>query len=138
MGSEKYKDLLRVRKECFNYLKSELESLGERTNQKALVTPNNSISMAFSLNGFGGSSEKDFTQIGSMLFTRNVTGVRVVTPGGSKEIGGIVFKNFNSHSNCYPSVYLTAAAAIGIKKDEIDIFIKRLQKILGDKKSDIR
>jgi len=30
---------------------------------------------------------------------------------------------------------LTAAATIGIKKDEIDVFIKRLQKILDEKKA---
>ncbi len=124
MGSDGYKQLLRERKECFSYLKSKLETLGANTNEKALVTPNNSISIAFSLSGLGGS-QKDFTQIGSMLFTRNVTGVRVVAPGDTKEIGGVVFQNFNSHYNSYPCVYLTAAATIGIKKDEIDVFIKR-------------
>jgi len=134
MGSDGYKQLLRERKECFSYLKSKLETLGANTNEKALVTPNNSISIAFSLSGLGGS-QKDFTQIGSMLFTRNVTGVRVVAPGDTKEIGGVVFQNFNSHYNSYPCVYLTAAATIGIKKDEIDVFIKRLQKILDEKKA---
>ncbi len=77
-----------------------------------------------------GKIGKEITQIGSMLFTRFVSGVRVVTPGESKEINGLLFKSFNSHSNNYPCAYLTAAATIGIKKEEIDLFIKRLQKVL--------
>lgn len=53
-----------------------------------------------------------------------------MTPGTEKEMGGVVFENFNSHSKSYPCAYLTAAAAIGVKRDEIDSFIKRLQKTL--------
>lgn len=35
-----------------------------------------------------------------------------------------------SHSNNYPCAYLNAASAIGIKKRDVDIFIKRLDKCL--------
>lgn len=53
-----------------------------------------------------------------------------MTPGENKEMGGIIFENFNSHFNSYPCPYITAAAGIGIKKEEIDSFVKRLQKAL--------
>lgn len=130
IGSIKYKEMLADRKENFQYLKTELEKIAEKNNEKVLVTPNNSISLGFSLSNLG-KINKEITQIGSMLFTRNVTGVRVVIPGVNKEfMNGILFENFNSHSKCYPCPYLTAAAAIGIKREEIDLFIKRLQKVL--------
>ena len=48
----------------------------------------------------------------------------------SKEIGGHKFENFGSHSNHYPLAYLTAAAAIGISKEDVDLFVKRLDKVL--------
>ena len=58
----------------------------------------------------------------------------MVTPGEVKLIGEYQFKNFNSHSNNYPCSYLTCAAAIGMKKEEIDKFIKRFQKCLDSAK----
>ena len=137
MGSEKYKELLRERKECFIYLREQLELLGQKTNERPLLTSNNSISIGFSLTNNSGETCKEITQIGSMLFTRNVTGVRVVTPGDDKEMcEGLIFKNFNSHSNSYPCAYFTAAAAIGIKKNEVDTFIKRLHKVLDSVKNE--
>lgn len=135
IGSIRYKSMLKERKELFIYLKEKLVELAAIYNEKVFETPNNPISMGFSLNSFGNTS-KEITQIGSMLFTRNVTGVRVITAGETKVIGDISFKNFNSHTNNYPSSYLTAAATIGINKTEIDIFIKSLQKILSSIKTD--
>jgi len=59
---------------------------------------------------------------------------RVVAPGETKQLGNVTFQNFNSHSNNYPCSYLTCAAAIGMRRDEIDLFIKRLQKVLDSAK----
>lgn len=75
MGSDNYRSLLKERKECFNYLKSELQKLAEKFDEKVLETPNNQISIAFTLNKCG-ISAKEITEIGSMLFTRRVSGVR--------------------------------------------------------------
>jgi O-phospho-L-seryl-tRNASec:L-selenocysteinyl-tRNA synthase len=55
---------------------------------------------------------------------------RVVAPGTTKVINGYEFPNWGSHSNEYPCAYLTAAAAIGMTKDEVDTFLKRLDKCL--------
>lgn len=54
----------------------------------------------------------------------------MVSPGTSKTIGGYTFTNWGSHSNDYPHPYLTAAAAIGMNRQEIDTFCKRLDKTL--------
>lgn len=35
-----------------------------------------------------------------------------------------------SHTNCYQCPYLNAASAIGIKKQDVDLFIKKLDKCL--------
>lgn len=56
---------------------------------------------------------------------------RVIAAGETKQIGVHVFKNWGSHSNAYPFTYMTAAAAVGITRNEIDIFIKRLDKIFA-------
>lgn len=45
MGSDRYKKLLRERKECFVYLKEELQKLAEKNHEKVLITPNNPISL---------------------------------------------------------------------------------------------
>ncbi|CAF0766042.1 unnamed protein product [Brachionus calyciflorus] len=127
MGSDQYRSLLKERKECFAYLKSEIQKLAEKYNEKVLETPNNPISIAFTLSEFG-SDPKKLTEIGSMLFTRLVSGVRVVVPGDNKIVvaNGPLYKNFGSHSNSTDKAYFTAAAAIGIKQSDIDLFLKRL------------
>jgi len=48
-----------------------------------------------------------------------------------KEVSGHKFVGFGSHSNSYPCCYLTAAAAVGMQKQDVDSFIKRLDKVLG-------
>lgn len=75
MGTNEYQRLLKERKDCFIYLKSELQKLAEKFNEKVLETPNNPISIAFTLNKFG-SAANNITEIGSMLFTRRISGVR--------------------------------------------------------------
>ena len=54
---------------------------------------------------------------------------RVVVPGTRKTIGPHTFDNWGSHFDGYPCAYFTAAAAIGMKKEEVDTFVKRLDKV---------
>ena len=42
----------------------------------------------------------------------------------------MVFLGYGSHTNQYPFAYITVAAAIGIEKTEVDMFMKRLDKTL--------
>ena len=54
---------------------------------------------------------------------------RVVAPGESKTIGPHVFTNWGSHHNSYPTAYFTVAAAIGMRREEVDLFLERLEKV---------
>lgn len=60
---------------------------------------------------------------------------RVVAPGKGATVGGYKFQNFGAHSDHYPCAYLTAAAAIGMTKADVDIFISRLEKVLAKTKA---
>ncbi|XP_071982092.1 O-phosphoseryl-tRNA(Sec) selenium transferase isoform X1 [Engystomops pustulosus] len=130
LGASGYKNLLTERKELFAYLANELKTLAAKHNERLLDTPHNPISLAMSLKNMNDKGASAITQLGSMLFTRQVSGARVVPLGTSQTVSGHVFKGFMSHSNDYPCAYLNAASAIGIKKQDIDLFIKRLDKCL--------
>eukprot|EP00798_Chlamydomonas_sp_ICE-L_P014522 gene14522-20553_t len=69
------------------------------------------------------------TFLGSMLWARSISGTRVIAPGKAQTVAGIRFESYGSHHNNYPSVYLTAAAAIGTTFDEVDEFVARLGKV---------
>ncbi|RWS30331.1 O-phosphoseryl-tRNA(Sec) selenium transferase-like protein [Leptotrombidium deliense] len=128
LGLNGYKRLLEQRKQLLTYFRTELETLAEKYGERVLQTKSNHISIGLTLNNFQLNGKT--TEIGSMLFLRGVSGARVVTsPGTVKQIGGHNFVNWGSHHNNYPNSYLTAAVAIGITKEEIDVFLKRLTKL---------
>lgn len=103
---------------------------------------------------------KSVSEIGSMLFKRGVSGVRVITGKEVKSIEGYVFKGWTreylhdcqtitylsklilgwgSHSPSMTEMpYLTAAASIGMTHKDIAQFIKRLDKVLAQKSKKIR
>ena len=56
---------------------------------------------------------------------------RVVSPDSTKEINGYVFTGWGAHAQHYRCAYLTAAAAIGMTKADVDTFLKRLDKCLS-------
>ena len=74
------------------------------------------------------------TEVGSKLFYRNVSGPRVVDGSKKQNIEGYEFKCYGAHFDKYPYPYLTMACAIGITKNEINIFCERLEKVLSDSK----
>lgn len=75
------------------------------------------------------------TEIGSMLFTRCVSGARAVSSQSSICINGVEFRGWGAHCEDYPTSYLTAGVGIGMTKDEIDVFIQRLDKVFKKWKS---
>ncbi|ETN99363.1 hypothetical protein RFI_38118, partial [Reticulomyxa filosa] len=101
---------------------------------RVLETPNNPISIALTLTCLTTENQKDMTNIsklGSMLFSRCVSGCRIVVPGEKKKIGNFQFDDYGAHiTGGYPAPYLTVAAAIGMKQWEINEFIFRLTKCL--------
>ncbi|GAB0188236.1 O-phosphoseryl-tRNA(Sec) selenium transferase [Grus japonensis] len=130
LGASGYKQLLKERKEMFSYLSSELKKLADNHNERLLDTPHNPISLAMSLKNLDENNDAAVTQLGSMLFTRQVSGARVVPCGTVQTVNNYTFKGFMSHANDYPCAYLNAASAIGIKKQDVDVFLKRLDKCL--------
>jgi len=95
--------------------------------------------------------------LGSLLFSRNVSGPRCLSSAGSPaaRIGGLQFEHYGTHcggssvigdgggaavvsssssssSAPYPHSYLTAAASIGMQDDEVELFAQRLTKCLAE------
>lgn len=60
----------------------------------------------------------------------NLFPFRVVPLGSVQTVSGYTFRGFMSHTNNYPCAYLNAASAIGMKMQDVDLFIKRLDKCL--------
>ncbi|XP_028413229.1 O-phosphoseryl-tRNA(Sec) selenium transferase-like isoform X2 [Dendronephthya gigantea] len=135
LGSKGYKKLMSERKDVYNYLAEGLKKLAEKHGQKLLNTKHNPISLAMSLQevegGLRATGDDGMTQLGSMLFTRCVSGARVVPPNATKDINGFKFNGWGAHTNNYPCAYMTAAAALGMSKDDVDTFLKRLEKCLS-------
>ncbi|XP_049591774.1 O-phosphoseryl-tRNA(Sec) selenium transferase [Syngnathus scovelli] len=130
LGSSGYKKLLADRKEIYAFLAEELKKLASAHGERLLHTPHNPISLAMSLDGLRAGCDQAPTQLGAMLFTRQVSGARVVPLGKEQNIGGHTFRGFMSHSESYPCPYLNAAAAVGITRDDVALCIKRLDKCL--------
>uniref|UniRef100_H2YIK2 O-phosphoseryl-tRNA(Sec) selenium transferase n=1 Tax=Ciona savignyi TaxID=51511 RepID=H2YIK2_CIOSA len=129
MGVAGVKMLLRQRKENYEYLRDEMRKIAEKQNERLLETPHNPISMAMTLSSIPGR-DSDITKLGSMLFTRRITGARVVVRSTEKSIEGHVFTGYGSHSNHYPHCYITVAAAIGMKRSECDVIVKCIDKCM--------
>lgn len=87
--------------------------------------------LAMTLKTLDGHGDKAVTQLGSMLFTRQVSGARAVPVRNVQTVSGHTFRGFMSHTDNYPCAYLNAAAAIGMKMQDVDLFIKRLDKCLN-------
>ncbi|XP_077357353.1 O-phosphoseryl-tRNA(Sec) selenium transferase [Festucalex cinctus] len=130
LGANGYKKLLSDRKEIYAFLAEELKKLASAHGERLLHTPHNPISLAMSLDGLQASCDQAPTQLGAMLFTRQVSGARVVPLGKEQSISGHTFRGFMSHSESYPCPYLNAAAAVGIGRDDVTLCIKRLDKCL--------
>ncbi|XP_058049806.1 O-phosphoseryl-tRNA(Sec) selenium transferase, partial [Ahaetulla prasina] len=130
LGTKGYRQLLRERKEMFSYLSTEVKKLAESYEERLLDTPHNPISLAMSLRKLGEQNPEAITQLGSMLFTRQVSGARVVSPGTVQTVSGYTFKGFMAHADQYRCSYLNAASAIGMKAEDVETFVKRLDKCL--------
>lgn len=128
LGATGYMQLVQDRKDNFIYLRQKLRNLSTRHNEKILITKRNPISVAMTLENF---DKAKVSMIGSMLFTRGVSGCRVISTTDSKTIDGHKFPGWGSHiSSSNNTPYITAAAGLGIVKHEIDSFIDKLDKIL--------
>ncbi|OZJ02775.1 hypothetical protein BZG36_03480 [Bifiguratus adelaidae] len=138
VGADGFLALLQERRENYAHLCHSLSLVAHNLGCRVLETPVNDVSLAMTLNLPTDTSATSVTFLGSMLFSRSVSGTRVVPPHTTKTISGYSFNGFMSHIDEYtprlanaPTSYMTAAAAIGVKRQEIDVFVEKLQKLLG-------
>ncbi|XP_047128786.1 O-phosphoseryl-tRNA(Sec) selenium transferase isoform X1 [Hydra vulgaris] len=131
LGVEGYKKCLEDRKIVYEYLLSSLQEVAKLYNESVVETRQNQISIAITLKHLYDICGNDYNKIsefGSFLFKRSVSGTRVVTTQEEKVIGPNTFCGWGAHYNNYPTPYLTAAAALGATKTDVDRFIKKLNK----------
>lgn len=99
--------------------------------EKVLYTPNNPISIGLTLNTLycDDKNIKQVTKLGSMLFSRCVSGARIVVPGMKKKVVHFEFDNYGGHiGGGYHSPYITITSSIGMTKNDINQFVYRLLK----------
>jgi O-phospho-L-seryl-tRNASec:L-selenocysteinyl-tRNA synthase len=155
MGLEGYKSLLEERKRFVSSFQQRLSEVADKHGERLLVCPSNTVSLGITLNTLASSSNKDgdapteeeefmteaerakrdglqVSYFGSMLFTRCVSGTRVVSQKQTKMISGMEFLGFGSSTDDYGDAYLTAACAIGVTQSELDEFCIRLDKAFID------
>ncbi|XP_071549264.1 O-phosphoseryl-tRNA(Sec) selenium transferase [Panulirus ornatus] len=127
MGLKGYKQLLEERKVLKTLLYGQMVSVAQKHGLHVLNTKNNPISLAMTVPNPLGSS---LTELGAMMFLRGISGTRVISTTGVKTIAGVEFIGWGSHSKNYPQPYLTASASIGMRKEDVDLFVQRLDKCL--------
>lgn len=130
LGSAGWAALLKQRKAVAAHLRRRLEEWAAAHGERVLETPKNPISFAVTVDSV--TEGADPTYFGSMLFSRGVSGTRVVKPGVKKEVCGISFDGYGAHTDAYPHAYFTAAAAIGLTEAEVDAFVERLDKTVRE------
>jgi len=158
MGLSGYKELLSERKRLRQETMIQgLTKVAEKYGERVLSCPNNSISFGITVDGLGRPRTEgedlvdhhkriatEISYFGSMLFTRCVSGTRVVPRAQSKTLGFThAFRGFGSSTDEYPYAYLTAACAIGVTEIEMNEFFVRLDKTFKDfiakrKKDDVK
>lgn len=72
-------------------------------------------------------AQRAVTRLGAMLWQRRVNGVRVIARGQHQKVAGIHFDGYGSSCSAYPHHYLTAAAALGGTRAEVDLFVRKLR-----------
>jgi O-phospho-L-seryl-tRNASec:L-selenocysteinyl-tRNA synthase len=131
MGENGYRRLLEERKRVLPIFQTKLSEICEKYGFKLIPSPKNTISFAIDVTSLP-HINKSYTFFGSMLFQRCVSGCRVVDATASKvtKVNGYEFLNWGSHCNLYNVSYFTAACAMGMKEEEIELFIERLEKVV--------
>jgi O-phospho-L-seryl-tRNASec:L-selenocysteinyl-tRNA synthase len=142
LGLNGYKNLLERRRKLTIKFQEKLSTIAQNQGERILKCPKNTISFGITLDTLAkdlGVNEKKNAEItslfGSMLFTRCVSGTRVVSKNQIKIIAGQEFIGFGSSTDGYPHSYLTAACAIGLSEVEMEEFFVRLEKCFKDFRS---
>jgi O-phospho-L-seryl-tRNASec:L-selenocysteinyl-tRNA synthase len=147
MGLQGYKTILSERILALETFPTRLAQVAEKHGERLLVCPTNTISFGITLDGLVAPQELDkdeeaylrsvrwdVSSFGAMLFSRCVSGTRVIPRFAEQKMGGHEFRGFGSSIDAYPHGYMTAACAIGVSPSELDEFFVRLDKTFRDYK----
>jgi len=127
MGKNGLLDLIKKRKNLFQIFYDKLSQWANENNECILSSKQFSpISIAISLKHL---PNECLTELGSMLFTRRISGARVIKLGTKQTIDTYEFMNYGAHSSNIQYSYLTVAAAIGIEESDIENFMKKFDSI---------
>mmetsp|Transcript_5425 Transcript_5425/g.12345 ORF Transcript_5425/g.12345 Transcript_5425/m.12345 type:complete len:565 (+) Transcript_5425:109-1803(+) len=146
MGLDGYKGILEERKRLTGLFRQKLERVAKTFGERTLNCPRNTISFGITLDNLVSLDDvdnysekqqqkeqnKQITKFGSMLFTRCISGTRIVARNESKTISGHTFEGFGSSHDSYSHVYMTAACAVGMGEGEMNEFFVRLEKSWKD------
>lgn len=133
-GKSKYKYLMKERLDLFNTLYKDLSVLVKNSlNEKMFLIKRNKISMAMSLSSTTTELKiKDYSQLtflGGIFFNRQVSGVKVVVPSAQRNVNGMWFYNYSSHSTKHKEGNLPClvfAVSIGMSKFEVESFKSKI------------
>jgi O-phospho-L-seryl-tRNASec:L-selenocysteinyl-tRNA synthase len=148
MGLNGYSRLLAERQTLLETFPQQLAAVAEKHGERLLSSPSNTISFGITLDtlarpqaaeeeesAYLQSIDKDISSLGAMLFSRCVSGTRVIPRGQIKSMGGEALVGFGSSVEGYNHAYMTAACAIGVSRVEVTEFFLRLDKTLTEFKS---
>ena len=142
LGRSGWRSLLDEREAQLEGFRSSLEDVARKHGERILDTPHNRISFGVTLSALAAKARrvKDddnavrdrCTKFGSMLFTRCVSGTRVVArETEAKDISGYSFVGWGASCDDYPVPYFTAACALGASEQELADFVGRLDRAFG-------
>ena len=132
MGEAGLRELLAGRRAAAAALRSCLERVSGAApgGVRLLSTPGSAISYALSLPP--GTPPTRATFLGSMLFSRGVSGARVVDPGCVEVVDGVRLVGWGAHTPAYGAPYLTLAAALGMRVEDVGVLEDRLMRCLSE------
>ena len=145
MGLKGYSRLLEERNKKLETFPLRLEGIANKHGERLLVCPGNTISFGVTLDGlarpkreneddgdYTKSVAREISSFGAILFSRCVSGTRVIPRAHTTTIGDYKFEGFGSSTSNFPHAYMTAACAIGVSAAEITEFYVRLDKALTE------
>ncbi|KAG2763157.1 O-phosphoseryl-tRNA(Sec) selenium transferase [Phytophthora cactorum] len=138
MGKSGYRRLLQERKQLAAYMREKLDAFAIEEGERVLHVSSNEISFALTLGSFCSEvmekqeKSRRLTLLGAMLFSRGVSGARVVSCLDHKTIAGHEFNSFGAHFDGFPVAYATFACALGMRHDEVDLLVTKLRKTIHE------
>ena len=127
-GAAGWRHELQEREDLYPQMLAKLQECAAAVGERVLLTPENPISMAISLDSLtNNNNSSSATFLGAMLWARGASGARVVVPGKVQTVAGIEFQSYGASYDGYPHAYLTVAAAIGSRRQDVEEFMRRLR-----------